>query len=464
MNAMLSLPKHPGSGEPDLEPKSKTMLDRRRIYIKKTTAQRNLMMNIKNLKAWLAALLLLILFSCRTEEEVLRPTFAEGTTESVNLWIKNQMQKYYYWNTQIPKNPDYSVPTPQFFKSLLAPEDRFSFAVNTKDPATYPRSVRGFYGFDYAVAAYAGQTFVVVKLVLDNSPAASAGLRRGMLITKINGTAVSASNAESLAASMAGFNRLDLTVGNWENGMVAGEKKISVYYGFTFEQPVKAAVFERNGIKAGYLYITDFRDGMSAAIAGKMGELKAAGVGELILDLRYNFGGSVASAAALCAMIPAGIKAESPFIKYVGNKNGGTVNQTFAEQIAFDPSAPAFATLHANNLKLNRVFVLTTRSTASAAEIVINNLKPYLNVVQIGETTRGKDMAGFPVVDEGQPKKISWELHPLIYKVYNIRGEGEYTKGIAPAIQADEFSAFPVLPLGSEHETLLQKALQQTGK
>ncbi|MCJ7935696.1 MAG: S41 family peptidase [Chryseobacterium sp.] len=399
--------------------------------------------------------------SCTNNEENV-PVFPEGSTESVNVWVQDSMKRYYYWAGQMPAKPDYHLPTKDFFKSLLSPQDRFSFMVNTADPSSYPRSIRNMYGFDYTVIQLAnGEVVTVVKLVLTHSPAFNAGLERGMIITKINGKAITAANAETITSSMKDHTVINLSVGNWKNETVTDEKDLTVYYGYSLEQPVLSKIFEHNGKKTGYLYVYDFPDGMTPVFNQKFAEFKAAGVQELILDLRYNYGGSVSAAAALCSLIPSGISAGSPFIVFKGNKNGGEVKRTFAQQIAYDPKALDFNILHANSLALNKVYILTSNSTASAAEIVVNNLKPYLQVIQIGDVTLGKDMAGFTVEDKRKPKKISWQMHPVIYKVFNANGEGEYANGISPQWTVSEYSKLPLLPLGDPGETLVSSALNK---
>ncbi|MCQ9640909.1 S41 family peptidase [Chryseobacterium sp. WG14] len=397
--------------------------------------------------------------SCTNNDET-APVFPDGSTESLNVWVQDSMKRYYYWADQMPAKPDYHLPVKDFFKSLLSPQDRFSFIVNTQDSSTYPRSIRNMYGFDYSVVQLtSGDVVTVIKLVLTNSPAFNAGLERGMIITKINGKAVTAANAETITSSMKDQTVIDLKVGSWKNGAVTDEKDVTVYYGYSLEQPLLSKIFNENGKKTGYLYIYDFPDGMTPMLHQKFAEFKAAGVQELILDLRYNYGGSVSSAAALCALIPAGISASSPFIIFKGNKNGGEVKRTFAQQISYDPKALDFNVLHANSLGLNKLYVLTSNSTASAAEIVINNLKPYLQVVQIGDVTLGKDMAGFIVEDKRKPKKVSWQIHPVIYKVFNANGTGEYSNGISPHFKVNEYAQLPLLPLGDPGETLISKAL-----
>ncbi|UKB77854.1 S41 family peptidase [Chryseobacterium sp. MEBOG07] len=407
----------------------------------------------------LQLIIAVFLISCTNNDES-APVFPEGSTESVNLWVQDSMRRYYYWADQMPAKPDYRLSTKDFFKSLLSSQDRFSFMVNTEDSSTYPRSIRNMYGFDYTIVQLPNNEVVtVVKLVLQNSPAFNAGLERGMIITKINGKTITASNAEAMASSIKDQTVIDLTVGKWQNGAIADQKNITVYYGFSFEQPILSKIFEKNGKKVGYLYIYDFPDGMTQVLNQKFTEFKAAGVQQLILDLRYNYGGSVSSAAGLCSLIPSGLSAGSPFIIFKGNKNGGEVKRSFAEQIAYDPKALDFATLRANALGLQKVFILTSNSTASAAEIVVNNLKPYMQVIQIGDTTLGKDMAGFVVEDKRKPRKISWQIHPVIYKVFNANGAGEYNNGISPQIIVNEYAGLPLLPLGDPNETLISSAL-----
>lgn len=412
-----------------------------------------------NFQLLLLLVVSLFILSCSNDDEG-GPGFPDGSTESVNLWVQDSMRRYYYWADQMPAKPDYHLPVKDFFKSLLASQDRFSFAVDTMDPSSYPRSVRNMYGFDYAVIQLPdGSVVTTIKLVMKSSPAFNSGLQRGMIITKINGKTITAANAEELTSSIKDQTVIELTVGEWKNGSVENEKNIKVYYGYSLDQPLDSKIFEQNGKKTGYLYIYDFPDGMTPTLNQKFSQFKAAGIQELILDLRYNYGGSVSSAAALCALIPSGITSSSPFIIYKGNKNGGEVKRTFAEQIAYDPHALDFNSLRANALGLNKVYILTSNSTASASEIVINNLKPYMQVVQVGDVTLGKDMAGFLVEDKRKPKKISWQLHPVIYKVFNANGEGAYTKGIDPQIIANEFAKLPLLPLGDSEETLISSAL-----
>jgi hypothetical protein len=123
------------------------------------------MRNFFNIQILAVLFLSGLMISCnRTDDEI--PDFPEGSTEAVNVWVQDSMRRYYYWADQMPAKPDYHLPTKDFFKSLLAPQDRFSFIVNTADSSSYPRSVRNMYGFDYTVLQLAnGEVVTVIKLV-----------------------------------------------------------------------------------------------------------------------------------------------------------------------------------------------------------------------------------------------------------------------------------------------------------
>jgi hypothetical protein len=98
-----------------------------------------------------------------------------------------------------------------------------------------------------------------------------------MIITKVNGKLITADNAEAITSSMKEQTVIDLKVGSWKNNAVADEKDITVYYGYSSEQPLLAGIFDKNGKKTAYLYVYDFPDGMTSALYQKFAEFKAAG-------------------------------------------------------------------------------------------------------------------------------------------------------------------------------------------
>ena len=113
-------------------------------------------------------------------------------------------------------------------------------------------------------------------------------------------------------------------------------------------------------------------------------------------------------------------------------------------------------------LGLSRVFFLTTQSSASASEMIINGLKPYMTTIQIGDKTSGKDVGSAPVydyVDNKGTKNHKWVLLPIMFKIFNSENVGDYSDGLQPNISLPEvLSNLGVL--GEPNEPLLQKALE----
>ncbi|NNE77355.1 MAG: carboxyl-terminal protease, partial [Pricia sp.] len=124
-------------------------------------------------------------------------------------------------------------------------------------------------------------------------------------------------------------------------------------------------------------------------------------------------------------------------------------------------------------LELNKVYILTTTGTASASELVINGLAPYMDVVQVGDKTRGKNEFSVTMVDDREnnylysPERVSkissknrWALQPLLGRNENADGFSDYTTGLIPDIELKEDLANLSL-LGDLNEPLLARALDQ---
>jgi C-terminal processing protease CtpA/Prc len=112
-------------------------------------------------------------------------------------------------------------------------------------------------------------------------------------------------------------------------------------------------------------------------------------------------------------------------------------------------------------LPLQRVFILTTGATLSASELLVNNLKPFVEIVQIGETTAGKDEATLLLEDQRAPRKVEWKMQPVIYKLFNKNNQGGYDKGIVPQQTVSDMARIPLYPFGAVQDPLVNNALQK---
>ena len=194
-------------------------------------------------------------------------------------------------------------------------------------------------------------------------------------------------------------------------------------------------------------------------------EFKTEGVIDLILDLRYNSGGHVISSVHLSSMILGSNANGKLFAKERWNsklqpymeKERGT-NNLFTSTLTTSNNTPI------SHLNVSKIYILTTNRTASASELVINGLKPYIDVIQIGTATTGKNVGSITLYDYLSDKKTrnpnhKWAMQPLTFKIENANGVGEYTNGLQPTYYMEEdFANYGFL--GDENEPFLAKALQ----
>lgn len=400
----------------------------------------------------------IFLISCEVDNKP--EVYEEGSNKYTNDWIYNQMKKYYKWNEAMPDKGDLAVNPKEYFSKLLQKDDIYSYAIHPELPETAPQSIRTKFGFDVSFIEFQGKFYGVILYVLYDSPAKNNGLLRGQLITKINGAELNITNYNNLYKSIISSSHLDLEITSYsaQSGF-ADSKEISLLQGYTFGQPINCQVIEAKNTKIGYIEIPHFDVGQAQLFLEILQDLKSKSITELVLDLRYNGGGDVSSATALSIIVAPNIQSNNLFIKFEGNANGGNVDQSFLQALQSNESKVSFEALRNAHPFINRIYVLCGNRTASASELIINNLKPYMNVITIGEKTFGKDVAGFPIEDDRISGNRGWVLYPSIYKLFNARHEGDYSKGINPVMIANELQQPEVFPLGNTSEVLLNQAL-----
>ncbi|MFC0516371.1 S41 family peptidase [Mucilaginibacter angelicae] len=405
-------------------------------------------------------LIMVTALSCKKENVI------SGNLSAEQKWILDSMRVYYYWNETLPKNPSENNSSTSFFKSLLNSADRFSY-LDDPDEVKTEYSSFGYYGFDYALlsnAAAPGGLIATVTLVVPGSAAYKAGLKRGDFFTAVNDIIINNASSSNVQHVLKQGNPIKLQLANLSAGIFtnAGILNLSALY-FT-EQPVYITkTFNSAGKKTGYIFYDAFNGVFDRNMLDSLTKLEAAGISNLIIDLRYNPGGDVSSAAKIAGALTAA-DANQIFVIYQANKNGGRSNRTFQQTMLENDYQPqSFSEIKSRRLSLQKVIILTTAATASSAELLINTLKPYASVIQIGQTTIGKDMASFAIADGRKPASVNLVLHPLVFKLYNANGTGDYSKGLAPDYEADEFAGLPLKQFGDPADPLLNQALKLTG-
>ena len=147
---------------------------------------------------------------------------------------------------------------------------------------------------------------------------------------------------------------------------------------------------------------------------------------------------------------------------------GNDYNKTFFDDnlIVYDGGGKIISQNPINKLAgLTRFYVLTSYRTASASELVINGLKPYMTTVLVGEKTYGKNVAMWFLYEEDPQKQKDnrWGMLPVVVKTYNSANKSDYTNGFEANVKTDEYAVMPLLPLGDTHELLLEAAFAHIG-
>ena len=188
-------------------------------------------------------------------------------------------------------------------------------------------------------------------------------------------------------------------------------------------------------------------------------EYKSNSVDEIILDLRYNPGGSINSAILLASLITGQFKNEIFNTEQWNSEIQNYWNNNDPEYLI-----NRFLSLE-NSLNLNRVFILTTRSSASASELIINCLDPYIDVVQIGTNTYGKYQASVTLYDsenfssQNVNPSHNYALQPLVLKTLNVLGVTDYFNGISPDYVFEE-RVYDMGVIGDYNEPMLNFAVE----
>lgn len=433
-----------------------------------------------------------ILFSsCEKEEDIITNNASENNEVNnsqnnkdnseleVEDFIYSGMEEIYLYKAKVPELADsyfssearkfdylgtFSSPE-ELFGTLTVNSDRFSFLtddyINLENRFN---GVSGSTGMKYGFGKISGTSnvFGFLQYILPGTSAEEAGLTRGTVFTEVNGQKMTLNNYQNLLDA----DSFTINVGKIVNGNIQmTEETVTLTDDHYTANPVYISkILKMEGKNIGYLMYNSFTGDFDDELNAEFSKFKADGVSELILDLRYNGGGSVESAVDLASMITGQFKDEV-FMKEQWNKKYQEhFESTNPEKLInrFDGKIRNGETI--NTLKLNKVYILTTSATASASELVINGLDPYIDVVQIGESTTGKFQASVTLYDspdfsrDNLNENHTYAIQPLVFKSINSQGKSDYLDGLTPDIvYAEDLSNMGTL--GNPEEPLLKAAL-----
>ncbi len=368
-------------------------------------------------------IILMTLFgSCKKE---ITPPVVEVTPEQARDSLYFIMQEVYYWSSLMPSvnrenYPDpYSLLDAMMYKTL----DRWSFVA---DYDAFNAEMQGtFVGHGFRIGLDENSV-ARIAMIYKNSQLYFFGVRRGWIVKKINGTDVApiliSKDGEAynnlIGPATAGVTNTFIFQKPDGNEVTLSATKSS----FTVNSVLLYdTILLKSGEVAGHLVFESFIEPSEGELETAFSYFKAKGVKELILDLRYNSGGYLYIAQDLASYIAGDGKTSTNFATLQYND----------KYKSFDQSFKFISTTYP--LALSKIVVITSRSTASASEVVMNSLKPFTTIVSIGDTTNGK-----PVGMNGFPCGKKYIFSPITFKIINSLDQGDYFAGFAPQILATD--------------------------
>ncbi len=408
--------------------------------------------------------------SCRKDN----PKPNGGTDVAINQYILDTMRKDYLWINDIPGDQALNLnqnPS-SFFGTLLSTQDRFSWIQNATELHDEQQGIIKTSGMGIGVAwlnEEAGEVIASVRYVLKGSPADQQGVKRGDLFVQVNGQRLKTNDEGDIPAlnPINGNDPFTISLLKEEGGQFVADRDVTLtpVAGYNESAILVDTVWTLpSGKKVGYLFYNRFLDNQRQQLIDAFGRLKTKGAQELVLDVRYNGGGGIRAAAVLSGLIHKGFDPDQLFIKYQYNSRYHDEMENYRPLLNSEGNFVNGVT--SNNLGLQRVFILATYFSASASELIINNLKPFLsdaNVIHIGETTYGKNVGSYTididVLDD--PEKVEWAIQPIIVKLANADDFGDYANGFTPLTEnrINEWNYIPWKPLGSIQDPLVARAL-----
>jgi len=431
------------------------------------------------MKKYLLLALVFVFLQCQKQKNYK----IDDQSMEINGFVWKAMNAMYLWKEHVPDLADrkfnnqrglndylqnFDQPD-ELFESLIYQRDvvdRWSWIVDDYEALLNMfQGIRKTTGMRIGLVYVQGSStdiFAYVKYVVPGSDAEAKGIHRGDLFRKIGNQYLTVDNYRDL------FNQdqLDIELTQWDGsnfvdtGQIYNLVKTEVH-----ENPIYIKdIITTSNHKVGYLMYNGFMSNYDEQLNDAFGYFKSEQIDKLIIDLRYNPGGSVQTIQYLASMITGQFSGQT-LIKYQWHpqlQQWTMENSPNSLRLPFVSQMTTGTVI--NGLNLTDVVFIATKNSASASESLINCLKPYINVTQIGTDTHGKYTASITMFDSADflPYHINenhkWAIQPIVLRVSNVRGESDFVSGLTPDINQQE-DYFNLGTLGDSNEPLLQTSL-----
>lgn len=390
----------------------------------------------------------------------------------INKWVYDTLNIYYLWTSSMPDYKSSKDDPKEYYYTLLNDLDKWSYITDD-----YTKLINNLGGIDKSVGSslslfrrdnVSNRVVAVVEFVYANSPAEAAGLKRGDIILSVNNQVLNTDNyyellyeAESQALTLGTpqYDANDRFIDFKDSNETITMNAIEID-----ENPiVHYEIMEQDGVKIGYLVYTGFISNYNSDEYAKgsfpkpflsdvFTDLKNNNITNIILDLRYNPGGDSFASNYLCSCLAPKSVVENNSVLVYRKYNSGF--QKYLEENKYKSNLETrFMDSVEVNMDLSKLVVLTSKGTASASELLITALDPYMNIITVGDTTVGKYVGSTVIPDDNE----KWAVMPIISKYTNINGLTDFSDGLAPDFYVKEGSLYP---FGDLNDPILAKAVE----
>jgi C-terminal processing protease CtpA/Prc len=370
---------------------------------------------------------------------------AVGQTEDCSIlgqttFVADALDEFYLWYREIPDlNPAlFDSPEAYLEAARYRPLDEsFSYITGRAASEAYYSNSQ-FIGIGFAMKQ-TGPTEIRISQVFPLSPASEAGFVRGDYLVAVNGKPVPDLIETGQLGTELGPNEDGYPLELTRRMRRGGERTVTVTKRpVTIPTVSQTEVFDLNGLPVGYIHFRNFVEPSIPALDAAFAKFRARGVTDVILDLRYNGGGLISVAQHLGGLIGGTGTSDRVFVEFIHNDKNTFRNQS----ILFEDPPEA--------LDLRRLVVITTRASASASELVINALDPFIPVTVVGDTTYGKPVGQYGI------EFCDKVLFPVSFRSANAMGQSDFFNGFpADCPAGDDLNR----PLGNLEEDSLAEAL-----
>jgi len=366
----------------------------------------------------------IILVSCKKTNPTIDPLASEKS------YLYDIMTDIYYWYREVPNVRSESIATLEdYFEALLSPKDRWSWMIDGQSWVNSEAGISTTYGMNLAQATeYYNDYGIRVRYVFPNSPMSDNGVERGHELTHLNDIPVMNLIRDQIYNSVINRVTNKFTFKDREGlsySFTATQRTINTRSYLSEPKVFTNVEFPGLPYSVGYFNYYTFNENMLEDIDEIMEMFYNADIKELILDLRYNGGGSGTATDLLGSYIA---PQESNGKIFYRRRH----NYRYSQWDNIESSISRIVRKE-NSLNIDRLIILTSKGTASASELIINGLSPLMEVVQIGMTTYGKPngmyVLPYPRNNYTNPSYI---FQPICFYSVNSVGFGDYEDGLQP--------------------------------